>query len=122
MLYSQDQTGALIPDCRLFWRPSLSTSSSCVSSQSICFSVSLRMAAKRSRVTKSRTDSQYATASLQQARDACSSFKSQHKNTLNQLVRMFHFANRLLIFTLSQFFKSPVLVHSGVQKILINRR
>src|SRR5260364_10549 len=40
----------------------------------------------------------------------------KHKNTLNQLVRMFHFANRLLIFTLSQFFKSPVLVHSGVQK------
>jgi bacterioferritin len=45
----------------------------------------------------------------------------QHQDALDQLVGMLHFADRLFVFLLAQLFQSPVPVHAGMQKVLVDR-
>ena len=45
----------------------------------------------------------------------------QHQDALVELVGMLHFADRLLVFLLAEFFQSPVPVHARMQEILVDR-
>ncbi|MNT17309.1 hypothetical protein D3C72_1524520 [compost metagenome] len=46
----------------------------------------------------------------------------EHQDAVDQLVGVFHFADRFFVFLLAQLFQAPVLVHARMQEVLVDGR